>query len=121
MRYALGAGDLFDVSAKNEYVETLIGRWTRTCRQCSNANQLDAFAAKCIDEYIALRIREEEKSVAAVSTVDPRLESIVNRMFDRCFDEGEFKQALGVALEARRLDVLSKAINNSGEIGRAHV
>ena len=31
-------------------------------------------------------------------------------MFKRCFDDGEFNQAIGIALESRRLDVVEKAI-----------
>lgn len=31
-------------------------------------------------------------------------------MFERCFHDGQYKQALGIALETRRLDILQKAI-----------
>jgi hypothetical protein len=74
--------------------------------------------AKGIDEYISLRVRlleakpagaEEEKAVV----IDPRLERLVERMFDRCFTDHEFKQALGIALETRRLDYFKRAILSS--------
>ncbi len=42
--------------------------------------------------------------------IDPRLEAIVERMFQRCFQDKEFKQAIGIALESRRLDVVEKAV-----------
>lgn len=42
--------------------------------------------------------------------IDSRLEVIVERMFQRCFQDKEFKQAIGIALEARRLDVVEKAV-----------
>jgi hypothetical protein len=45
LRLALGAGKHFDVSAKTEYVSTLVSR--------------------CIDEYIALRTQSEEVSADA--------------------------------------------------------
>jgi 26S proteasome regulatory subunit N2 len=37
-------------------------------------------------------------------------------MFARCFAEGEYKQALGVALESRRLDKIREAIDSSGSV-----
>lgn len=43
-----------------------------------------------------LSVKEEE--------VDPRLADIVERMFRNTYDEGEYKQAVGIALEARRLE-----------------
>lgn len=48
--------------------------------------------------------------------IDDRLEKIVNRMFDRCYSDGEYKQALGIALESRRLDHIKIAIQQSGDI-----
>ncbi|KAJ3305763.1 proteasome regulatory particle base subunit, partial [Blyttiomyces sp. JEL0837] len=37
-------------------------------------------------------------------TIDPRLGDVVQRMLQRCYDDGEFKQAIGIGLEALRLD-----------------
>eukprot|EP00741_Cyanophora_paradoxa_P005709 tig00000903_g5533.t1 len=96
LTYALGAGNLFDVSVKNEYVQTLV--------------------AKCIDEYIALRIKQQEAAKDAAAPIDARLENIVERMFERCFREGEYKQAIGIALEARRLDKVEAAIKASNDV-----
>ena len=48
-----------------------------------------------------------------LKAVDPRLEDIVNRMFQRCFEDKKFKQAIGIAIETRRLDVFEKAILTS--------
>ena len=31
-------------------------------------------------------------------------------MFERCYADGEFKQAIGIALEAHRLDVIETSI-----------
>lgn len=92
LTYALGAGDLFDVNSSSEYVSTII--------------------AKCIDHYTKQRQlqfsgNEKEKAVKN----DPRLEAIVNRMFTRCFEDKQFKQALGIALETHRMDIFQKAIN----------
>jgi len=107
LKYALGAGKYFDVATKSEYVDTLI--------------------SKCIDEYIRLKVKahdERKKGESKESKddmkddvpVDPRLVNVVERMFERCFDHGQWKQALGIALETRRLDMLEKAILQSGQI-----
>ena len=48
-------------------------------------------AGKCIDRYTALRVEQFANNEAFV--VDPRLEGIVDRMFQRCFDTNELKQA----------------------------
>lgn len=45
--------------------------------------------------------------------IDPRLESIVNRMFQRCLEDGQYKQALGLALETRRMDIFERSILES--------
>lgn len=94
LTYALGAGDLFDVNARNEYVDTII--------------------AKCIDFYIQQRVAIIDKPQEA-KAVDPRLEAIVNRMIHRCLDDGQYRQALGIALETRRMDIIEAAITRSGD------
>lgn len=95
LTYALGAGDLFDVNARNEYVDTII--------------------AKCIDFYTQQRIALAENSKNA-KPIDPRLEAIVDRMIQRCLDDGQYRQALGIALETRRMDVVEKSIMQSDDI-----
>ena len=37
----------------------------------------------------------------------------MDRMFKRCFDDGKYKQAAGIAFETRRIDVLKEAITRS--------
>ena len=95
---ALGAGPLFDVSVDNEFVNTLIRH--------------------CIDKYVEYKRRQHEAAVAGkeIEAVDQRMEDIVMAMFDRCFRDGQYKQALGVALEARRLDKAKEAMIKSGDL-----
>ncbi|KAM7310207.1 26S proteasome non-ATPase regulatory subunit 1 [Ixodes scapularis] len=90
LTYALGASELFDVTVPSEYVETII--------------------AKCIDHYTKLRRQEG-------AAVDARLEAIVDRMFQRCFEDGQFRQAVGIALETRRMDMFQKAIVAAEDVG----
>lgn len=92
LAYALGAGPLFDVSENSEYVQTLI--------------------AKCVDEYISLTNGHEGGEEDGA--LDPRLAEIVDRMLDKCMEDRKFKQAVGIALECRRLDKLEDLIKRSG-------
>jgi len=87
LNYALGAGSLFDLNARTQYVETII--------------------SKCIDSYTAKRVLDIE---SGKNTIDKRLEAIVDRMFERCFEHGEYRQALGIAIETKRLDIFERAI-----------
>lgn len=94
LKYALDAGSLFDVQDESQYVETLI--------------------AKCIDDYIRLRVEADEGKDDVV--IDDRLSDIVERMFDRCESDGKWYQALGIAIESRRLDKLEHIITASGSV-----
>jgi len=93
--YALGAGDLFNVNGHSEYVETII--------------------AKCIDMYTKSRVKMAENPSEPVN-IDERLIAVVNKMFQRCFEDKKYKQAIGIALETRRLDVFEEAILKSEDI-----
>lgn len=89
LQYALGADKLFNVDESTEYVETII--------------------SKCIDHYTKLQV-ENFQNQSEQKSIDPRLQNIVNRMFQRCLDDKKFKQAIGLAIETRRLDILEKSI-----------
>ena len=87
--YALGGGPLFDVSEDSEYVQTLV--------------------AKCVDEYILLSVKAAESQELEKAILDPRFVAIVERMLEKCMQDGKFQQAVGIALECRRLDKLEEA------------
>ena len=75
--------------------------------------------AKAIDEYIERRNAPED----GTEPIDPRLIDVVERMFERCFADSQFRQAIGVALETRRLDKLEEAVTkrrSRGEPGVRH-
>lgn len=42
--------------------------------------------------------------------LDPRLQDIVERLFQKCYEEEDYKPAIGIAIEARRLDVVQDGI-----------
>uniref|UniRef100_M4CMX2 26S proteasome non-ATPase regulatory subunit 1 homolog n=1 Tax=Brassica campestris TaxID=3711 RepID=M4CMX2_BRACM len=94
LSYALGAGAFFDVSEDTDYVHTLL--------------------AKAIDEYASLRSKAVESS--EMVDIDPRLEAIVERMLGKCITDGKYQQAMGIALECRRLDKLEEAITKSDNV-----
>ncbi|KAL6843181.1 hypothetical protein ACP4OV_026894 [Aristida adscensionis] len=91
LSYALGAGSLFDVSDDSDYAQTLL--------------------AKALDEYAAIRSRTS-KTAGEEETMDPRLEAIVEKMLDKCIVDRKYQQAMGMAVECRRLDKLEGAISH---------
>ena len=72
---------------------------------------------KCIDTYTKKRCEMFDKKLENI-VVDARMESIVNRKFEQCFEDGTFKWAIGIALETKRIDVIKEAILRSGNPGQ---
>lgn len=79
-------------------------------RAHSRLTSPDYTTAKAIDRYIEQRTAEEQGSseLVSVEKIDPRLQDIVESIFARCIDDGEYKQALGIALESERLDIVTR-------------
>ncbi|KAG8899523.1 proteasome regulatory particle base subunit [Tulasnella sp. 403] len=67
---------------------------------------METIVSKAIDRYIELRTAEEAGQ--SIEKIDPRLQDIVETIFARCIDDGEYKQALGMALESSRLDIVTR-------------
>ncbi|MBW0517337.1 hypothetical protein O181_057052 [Austropuccinia psidii MF-1] len=96
LQFALGAAERFDVEkvgtvgTDGEFVETVV--------------------SECIDAYVALSTAHETTSSSSTppppAKIDPRMTNIAERMFTRCINAGEYRQALGIALESRRLDII---------------
>ena len=68
-------------------------------------------SAKCIDRYTELKVREFDGQLEEM--IDPQLEDIVNRRFARCLSDRRYKQAIGVAFETRRLDILERVLSEA--------
>lgn len=94
LKFALGALNLFDVTDTSEYVSTI--------------------KAKCMDQYTKLRVVHAENQ-GDPKMIDSRLEAVVNRMFQMCFEDRQYKQVVGIALETRRIDMFEKAITESDD------
>ncbi len=90
LRLALRAGRHFDVSAKTEYIKTLV--------------------STCIEQYTAQRIQIQSDPTVVI---DERMESIVEQMIECCFVNDSYTQAIGIALEAHRLDKVEEAIRRA--------
>ncbi|KAM0750672.1 26S proteasome regulatory complex, non-ATPase subcomplex, Rpn2/Psmd1 subunit [Meredithblackwellia eburnea MCA 4105] len=100
LTYALGAGKLFDLgkadgsdAVERLYVETII--------------------STAIDTYVAERSASASASPDDVTPVDKALEAVVERMFERCERDGEYRQAIGIALSSHRLDVIERVFGAS--------
>lgn len=48
--------------------------------------------AKCIDLYIKLSVHNATASTEDMKDISENLEAVVNRMFQRCFDDRQFRQ-----------------------------
>ena len=75
----------------------------------------DTIVATCIDRYVDSRVVQEEgaastssKAVAASEGDMQKMQKIVEQMFNRCIQDGEHRQAMGIAIDARRLDVVER-------------
>lgn len=106
--YALSAGEKFDVAADTEFAKTL--------------------RARCIDDYIEQMAAEEAESTAAATagasmgnglaeeSVLPRkqlqseMKAVFERVVEECINNGRVREAIGVSLDARRLDCVEAAI-----------
>nr|AAG33625.1 proteosome subunit RPN2 [Drosophila melanogaster] len=80
---------------------------------------LKVFALKKLDNIVDEfwpEISEFIENPKEASVVDERLEGIVNRMIQRCLDDNQFRQALGIALETRRMDTFKDAIMKSDDV-----
>lgn len=84
---------------------------THSSNSLSSPRTLSPPKAKCIDRYTELRVGKFDSNDA--NTIDPRLEAVVNRMFECCLLDHRYKQAVGVALETRRIDILERAIHEA--------
>lgn len=69
---------------------------------------------KCIDKYIEKRVRKIDQKEEV--EIDAKMEDVINRMFDRCYRDYQYTQAIGVAIESRRRDKIVESIEKSNDI-----
>ncbi|EGD82965.1 proteasome 26S subunit [Salpingoeca rosetta] len=85
LHFALLAENAFNVEDTSLFVTTITG-WA-------------------MDTYVAKR------QATPPADIDPALETMANRMLNRCLIDKQFQQAIGLALEARRLDIVEQALD----------
>jgi len=56
-------------------------------------------------------------STALPQKTQQALNSIIRRLFERCFQEGAYHQVVGIAVEAKNLDILRETIVRASEQG----
>ena len=81
----------------------------------------ESLVSRCIDEYTTARISAAAIGATGTAAAGPApgLEAVVNRMLLRCWTDGAFRAALGVALEARRLDAVTETLRRAQAAGGA--
>ncbi|PVU85716.1 hypothetical protein BB560_006832 [Smittium megazygosporum] len=96
LNLALEADDFFNLKEDSEYIKTVIN--------------------KGIQHYINLRQKNNDSFPS--SKFEIRLEALVEGVFNRCIENKEFFNVVGLSIESRRLDILTKVLNNdhSGEL-----
>jgi len=109
LEYALMAGEKFDVTEETEFAQTL--------------------RARCIDLYVDIKsgkgpregenlpsftsssLQSNQTTTSAVKEANfPVLERVVEDVFNDCITKNETFEAVGIAIECRRLDKLKDAI-----------
>ena len=81
LRLGLASGTYFNVNERSEYVECLL--------------------SKCIDEYSALC---HQKAKDDTIVIDVKILATIELLFQRCYTDGCYEQAMGIAIDAHQLD-----------------
>ena len=69
-----------------------------------------------MEEYIKASVTNyEAKTVLEKVDISSRMTEVVEQMFQRCYQHQQFEQAIGLAIEARRLDKLKEAITQNAD------
>lgn len=84
VEYALAADEKFNIDEKTQYVETIV--------------------SKSIEMYI--KSSRERYEGHKTEDIDEKLVSVFEKMMQKCVNASEYKLALGISLEAFRLDVV---------------
>eukprot|EP00762_Andalucia_godoyi_P001312 ANDGO_04815.mRNA.1 26S proteasome non-ATPase regulatory subunit 1 homolog B len=70
-----------------------------------------------IDRYIAVRVKNWSQNAPSAdqgSAADRALDVLIEDVFTQCYATGKLREALGIAVECRRLDHMEKAIKQAG-------
>lgn len=59
--------------------------------------------------------KESETALVVKRGVEAQLQAVIERLFEQCFAQRRYRQVVGIAIEAKNLDVLRKAILRCSE------
>jgi len=129
LNHALCAGDLFNVAESTDYVKKLTEQCIDSYRsfmqteyrnkqekqlmlKSKKAKGDDSEDEESDDEEMA---EQPVNAEVAQNAIDPRKIKIVEQVFEYCYQTGDFKHAIGIAIECRRLDRVEQAITLSDD------
>ncbi|KAG8710207.1 proteasome regulatory particle base subunit [Ceratobasidium sp. 423] len=105
LSFALRAGNAFETESKQErsaeYAETIV------------SNAIDRYIAQRVEFADATDPSTLPNSGADSDKIDPRLRSIIERIFTLAIEGGDVRQALGIALESSRLDIITRIFEHT--------
>ena len=61
---------------------------------------------------------DHSSSITSSGRMQKQLQAVIDQLFERCFREGRYRQVVGIAVEARNLDVLRRSISRASEDAR---
>jgi len=129
LNHALCAGDLFNVSDPSDYTKKLTEQCIDSYRNYmqteyrNKEEKLSMVKSKKDDddsdeddsEDEDANMRDNGLNINSENKIDPRKIKIVEQVFEYCYQTGDFKQAIGIAIECRRLDRVQQAIELSDD------
>ncbi|EAW25277.1 proteasome regulatory particle base subunit RPN2 [Aspergillus fischeri NRRL 181] len=65
-------------------------------------------------------VKHDETSLVLKRGVQGQLQSVIERLFEQCFVQKRYRQVIGIAIEAKNLDVLRRAIIRASEDEKKH-
>lgn len=65
-------------------------------------------------------VKHDETTLVLKRGVQGQLQSVIERLFEQCFVQKRYRQVIGIAIEAKNLDVLRRAIIRASEDGKKH-
>ncbi|ETW39578.1 hypothetical protein PFNF135_05608 [Plasmodium falciparum NF135/5.C10] len=137
LKYALCAGKLFNIKEKSQYVETMLAKCIEKYVEIREmqydidynnqhnindgiTNNNDIFNAYNNNDLVELNSHNEllnkETDIFRFdinNEINQKMELLVDEMIDVCIKSNDIKEALGVALDARRLDKVEYIIANA--------
>lgn len=94
VKYALAAEKSFDIDEASQYAETIV--------------------SQSIQMYIK-DASENYSKTQTIGDIDVKLTAIFEKMMQKCVTSGELKLALGIAIEAFRLDLVEQILKNKSQ------